>query len=186
MVIIRSIQPEHYADYVALIGSQLGEGYLTENHFVELAADPLAVCFEAQAINGDVLGVVTAKILERQNAFELLKIRPEQVPDYAKQCEKIGIFKTIAISETAKGQGIGTQLVRALMQTFQQKNLHVVACVAWQYGETENIKGIMQRFSFERVAEIPDYWIDDPEPFICPACGKPPCRCQANIYFKAI
>jgi len=65
-----------------------------------------------------------------QNAFELLKIRPEQVPDYAKQCEKIGIFKTIAISETAKGQGIGTQLVRALMQTFQQKNLHVVACVA--------------------------------------------------------
>ena len=52
MMIIRSIQSEHYADYVALIGSQLGEGYLTESHFVELADDPLAVCFEAQSING--------------------------------------------------------------------------------------------------------------------------------------
>ena len=186
MPIIQAIQPHHYADYVALIGAQLGEGYLTENHFVELASDPQAVCFEAQNANGDVLGVITAKILEKQAAFELLKITAAQAPEYAQRSEKIGIFKTIAISENAKGQGIGTKLVQALMDAFQQAHLQAAACVAWQYGETENIKGIMHRFGFERVAEIPDYWIDDPEPFICPACGKPPCRCQANIYFRAI
>ena len=77
MVTIYPIQTHHYLDYVDLIDSQLGKGYLTERDFSALANDLQAVCFEAQNAKGEVLGVITGKILPKQDVFPLLKILPE-------------------------------------------------------------------------------------------------------------
>ncbi len=185
-IYIRPIQSAHYADYVTLIGKQLGEGYLTEADFIEIAEDNQAICFEAINEQNEVVGILTAVIRSRQDALNLLKISSENLPSYATQSEYIGIFKTIAISEKNRGVGIGSALTEALMNAFYQNGVSTVACIAWQYGKTENIRGVMQRFGFQCVKSIPDYWKDDPHPFICPACGSPPCRCQANIYFKSL
>lgn len=73
---------------------------------------------------------------------------PENILSYALQSEHIAIFKTIAIDESKKGLGIGTKLVHTLLKSFKRRNLTTIACVAWQYGETENIRPIMQKFSF--------------------------------------
>ncbi|OOH84524.1 hypothetical protein BMT54_12160 [Pasteurellaceae bacterium 15-036681] len=183
---IQPIQSHHYADYVALIGKQLGEGYLKIADFEALANNPQAICFEAVDEQNHVVGVITSVTLDRKSALTLLKIQPQNTPDYVLQAEQIGIFKTIAIDETKKGCRIGSTLVRNLLESFKQAGLNSIACVAWQYGETENIRGIMQAFDFTCYEKIENYWLDDPEPFICPACGEPPCRCQANIYFRQI
>lgn len=185
-ITIQTIQPAHYADYVALIGKQLGDGYFKIADFEALAENKQAICFEAVDEHNRVVGVVTAMVLAREDAFELLKIKRENIPDYARQSERIGIFKTIAISDKMQGCGIGSALVRTLLDAFKQEKLNAIACIAWQYGVTENIRGIMQAFDFSCYERIADYWLDDPEPFICPACGEPPCRCQANIYFRQI
>lgn len=181
---INPIQENHYADYVELIGSQLGEGYFTTNDFAQLKENPNALCFEAVDANNTVLGVITSMVLPYSDAIELLKISPENLPDYAKTATEIGIFKTIAISKNAQGQGIGSSLTKYLLEQLKQR-VNTVACVAWKYGETENIKGVMNTFEFKCYQEIPDYWVEDTD-FICPACGTPPCHCQANIYFKRI
>ena len=184
MKTIQLIQENHYADYVKLIGSQLGEGYFTTADFAQLTANPNALCFEAIDTDNNVLGVITSMILPYSEAIDLLKISPENLPAYAKTATEIGIFKTIAISKNAQGQGIGSRLTKHLLEQLQQR-VSVVACVAWKYGETENIKGVMNAFEFKCYQEIPDYWVEDTD-FICPACGSPPCHCQANIYFKQI
>ena len=185
MKIIQKIQEKHYVNYVSLISSQLGEGYFTEADFVKLDADPMSLGFEATDNNGDVLGIITAMTLPHNEAVALLKISPENLPEYAKNAKEIGIFKTIAVSQKAKGKGIGSALTKQLLESFKQQNISVIACVAWKYGETENIKGVMKAFDFKCFQEIPDYWVEDIN-LICPACKVPPCHCQANIYFKQI
>ncbi|AAU38009.1 unknown [[Mannheimia] succiniciproducens MBEL55E] len=185
-ITIQPIQASHYADYVALIGKQLGEGYFKQADFEALANNPQAICFEAVDEQNQVVGVITSVTLDRESALALLKIQAQNTPDYVLQSDRIGIFKTIAIDENRKGCGIGSALVRKLLESFKQAGLNSIACVAWQYGETENIRGIMQAFDFTCYEKIANYWLDDPEPFICPACGEPPCRCQANIYFRQI
>lgn len=100
---IQPIQTLHYADYVALIGKQLGEGYLTEADFREMAADDQAIFLEAVNGQNDVLGVLTAIIRARQEALNLLKMLPENLSDYAVQSELIGILKPLPSAKQLKG-----------------------------------------------------------------------------------
>ena len=167
-ITITPASPAHYSGYVALINSQLGEDYMTVRDFEAMAADAQALIFAAvERTDGDkVLGVVTGRMLDKDSALSLLKIQPEQLPEYAKNSQYIGILKTIAVSPSSQGRGVGSALVRTLLDALAQAGVDSVACVAWQYhdaerGAVENVRGLMDSFGFHCCASIRDYWAEE-------------------------
>lgn len=91
------------------------------------------------------------------------------------------------VDELHQKKGIGNSVTKELINCFIKKDVHVISCVAWRHDEVENIGGIMRQLGFKKNILIKKYWEKESleEQFDCPICGKPPCLCDANIYFKS-
>ena len=51
-------------------------------------------------------------------------------------------------------------------------------------GGVANARRIVENIGFKMITEIEDYWYKDSivKDYICPSCGKPPCKCSMIFY----
>lgn len=184
---IQKLDAKHYYKGIDLIDSQLGKNYIKLDDLNKMNTEKNYLCFEATK-DGEFAGIAIGMILNVQETLALLKLKNIDFPKSAFASERVGIVKTVVVAQEYHAHGIGTALVSKLTEVFELHDIHAIACVAWKHDDTENIGGIMRKLEFRCIKEIPNYWKQESEKdyFVCPVCGEPPCRCQANIYFKSV
>lgn len=102
--------------------------------------------------------------------------------------KKAGVLKTIAVKEGYKRSGIGQLFVENLMASCQNKNIEIIYCVAWKSASATNISGLLSKFNFKILEEIPNYWTKESleKKYSCPECGDNGCYCSAVVYYKIL
>ncbi len=126
-------------------------------------------------------------ILVQAGSFELKQIigLPEETLPKEKS-KRIALFKTMAIDPLFQNQGYGTALTDARLKGIESMGIKTVFAIAWKTDQTINMFTILSKHGFQEVATLKNYWRADSleKKYVCPACGGPPCTCDAVIFKK--
>ncbi|GAB4251113.1 MAG: hypothetical protein Kow0079_04870 [Vicingaceae bacterium] len=101
-------------------------------------------------------------------------------PDYG--IKDIKILKTIAVDNKYRKKGFGKKLIKSFID--RNRN-NFLASPVWLYPQ-QNLNIILDKFGFEPVKFLPNYWYDDSikKQYKCKICNHPPCCCAAILFLK--
>jgi ribosomal protein S18 acetylase RimI-like enzyme len=153
----------------------LGEDYLSLEFLQAFIQEPGAICRVAIADNTQVVGALIARRLWQP--ADVLKISRLLSLAYI-----WGELKTMAVLPDYRGNGIGSKFTRETISHLQQGGCNRCAVEAWKSPNPQNSLGILGRFDFETLIEIPNYW----EGANCAECGPGACRCTAVIMTRVL
>ncbi|MET4144324.1 ribosomal protein S18 acetylase RimI-like enzyme [Arthrobacter sp. UYCo732] len=95
----------------------------------------------------------------------------------------VGELKSSAVTPAARGQGIGSAMVRERLDYLRGQGCRYAVSASWVSNNgAHSSLGPLARAGFERVAAIPGYWAADQEAagYLCEDCGAA-CTCTAII-----
>lgn len=97
---------------------------------------------------------------------------------------KLGSFSTLCIHENHQGKGIGQALSRLRLQWLKDNECEVILGISWVSGLKHTSNRVFEKMGFKKVNEVENFFYSSSEtnPFVCPACGEPPCTCNAIMY----
>jgi predicted N-acetyltransferase YhbS len=171
---------------IALSDDELGKDYFSQDSLSDLMKKEGMVLSVALNSSGKVIGFILG-FVARQSEIQtfLKKIKPVELRAGI-NAEKIGVLKTMAISNDYKGQGIGTALIKDCISKLEMKGVSLICALAWQCEKGINVGHILENEHFEIRHELKKYWAEDSiqRNYNCPECGEPPCNCSAVIYSK--
>ena len=100
---------------------------------------------------------------------------------------KVGLIRSLAVTPTLRGRGVGTQLVDGVIEWYRALGVSAALCIGWKTAHGCHIDGVMQTTRFVASEEIPAFWTADSEArgYSCPACGHP-CACSAVVYLQRL
>jgi len=93
----------------------------------------------------------------------------------------ICLIKQIAVAEESRKQGVANLLIQKIGGLAETH-----CCLAWKRGQSTPLKNVLLRNNFKFQKTIQEYWKNDSQmrKYNCSTCGKPPCLCRAEVYFK--
>ena len=96
----------------------------------------------------------------------------------------VGSFSTLAIQENLQGQGIGQMISHKRLEWLKAKNCEVILGVSWVSGFAHTSDRVFKRMGFTEVKRLENFFYESSlkNPFVCPACGGPPCQCAAILF----
>lgn len=97
-----------------------------------------------------------------------------------------GYLNTLCVDEDWREKGIGSALVRARLEWLRSNDIPRVFGVSWLPEDGPSSKYLFEKFGFEELAHIREYYYQDESPRRwCPDCGEP-CSCDAKIYAREL
>lgn len=92
-----------------------------------------------------------------------------------------GLLHILVVARDYEGRGIGSDLVAHRLQWLRTTDAEGVFGVSWHRENYRDSRPIFEKFGFERVETVPEYYakLDGPAP--CVDC-EDSCRCDATIY----
>ena len=92
--------------------------------------------------------------------------------------EKVAYFKSLFLSKNIQGNGLGKSLSLQSMNTLTEMGAKAIVCHSWKESPNNSSKKYLEKFGFKVIKEHPQFWsaLD----YVCPRCGKPPCKCTAT------
>ena len=186
---IMNMEARHISQVLRIADQELGEGYLEYQQVDEyLSKSNECVCKIVQDRKNEVIGFCLCKVVSLDKLEGYLKLKEEQLPSYVQHSQRIGVIKTVGVKKQFQRHGIGFKLVEDCYMDIKSRGVEVICSVPWKNGDKVNKAQILENIGFEETIVIDDYWREDSiqSYFWCPACGAPPCRCSAVMYFKAV
>jgi GNAT superfamily N-acetyltransferase len=100
--------------------------------------------------------------------------------------DKMGYFNTLCVAENWRGKGVGSALVRSRFEWLRSHDVQKVFGVSWVRDDGPSSKYLFEKFGFEELAHVHEYYYRDETPRRwCPDCGEP-CGCDAKIYGREL
>jgi ribosomal protein S18 acetylase RimI-like enzyme len=179
---------EHITQIVALGNVELGEGFLNYQEMSNMLNDNETYLCKVAIEGKRVIGFCLCKTVSHDDLSEYLHVDEEAMPDFVRYADKVGVIKTIAVSNDFQKRGVGYTLTLASYNELSKRDVQAVASIAWKRGTRINAHGVLSAAGLRPHKIIPDYWKNDSitQKFKCPNCGEPPCNCSAVLYFCAI
>ena len=154
---------------------KLGEGYLDINHFKQLSSTKrLFVAIKDK----EVLGYITVSFSTEKEFFKSIKL------DLNGEDISVMVLNTCAVKY--EKCGVGTALVDFVLSNFSKEYKKIYSPV-WKHGEVVNADGLLNKFNFLPLKEIPNFWYADSisQENFCPICNNP-CTCSLVVYCKSL
>lgn len=127
-----------------------------------------------------IIAISIAKVIDEFSFYEPF------VPDISETLAKktVGSFSTLCVSEEYQGKGLGMRLSLERLRWLKERNCEVIVGVSWVSGKENNSARLFEKVGFEKVKQVDDFFYESSlkNPFICPSCGNPPCKCPAILY----
>jgi len=185
---IVDVKEEHITQMVAISDKELGEGFLQHKDIMNKILDKDSHICKAALINETIVGFCLSKIVKRSEICDYLHVDQANLPEYVKCADKIGVLKTIAVHNKFHRHGVGHALTFAAYNDLITRDVQAISSIAWKNGETINADGVLSALGLRPHIEIKSYWEADgiKNNYNCSACGPPPCRCSAVLYFRAV
>ncbi|GBU21866.1 hypothetical protein R80B4_01768 [Fibrobacteres bacterium R8-0-B4] len=184
---IVNAKEEHIAQIAAISDRELGVGFLTYNDIMDKILDKDSHICKVALMNKTVSGFCLSKIVNQSEICDYLHVDQASLPEYVNRAEKIGVLKTIAVHSDFHRHGVGYALTLAAYNELIKRDIQAICSIAWKNGETINADGVLSAVGLRPHIEIKSYWEADgiKNNYNCSACGPPPCKCSAVLYFKA-
>jgi GNAT superfamily N-acetyltransferase len=152
---------------VALLDAALGAGFWdpkSDFDYVGLVA----------ILDGRLVGILTAR-LEASYSAEAGQLAP------------VGHIRLVAVDASARHRGIATALVKRVSEVLESEGAGSLLAYAWVHDPLDiaPLAGALLSagFTFER--RIEGFYAGFRSPR-CPACGKSPCACPADVFRRVI
>jgi ribosomal protein S18 acetylase RimI-like enzyme len=186
---IAPIPDDHEARAAALVllRAGLGAGYIVDQEIVDLQTGKMNGTVLGAFVNGELVGVLLGRMLEEETAAEYEALAKRAGATAALAVHRLGLLQSVAVKPGCRGQGIGTELSRALLDQLKRAGATAVLAVSWESGTRDSSAGMLEAVGFRRVARVEDFWREDSVRmgYTCPRCGKP-CRCAGILYLKHV
>lgn len=168
---------------LALSDVEMGEGYLTENHF----SAPNALAHVIMSSDDSFVGfglsyLETPAELEERDPLVASMLRDWQLDSL----QKIGTLKALAINEKFRGQGAGRILFEFRLGLLLGRGADIVLTTAWVTPDGIHISGMLEDHGFEALVSIVNYYQDGSleRGYGCPVCPGHPCTCSSTLFAK--
>jgi len=153
---------------VRLADEVFGDGYLS--------ADDVNSRYLVLNIDGTLAGFVNTDIWDEEDATD-------NVTGFA-----LGLIETIVIRPNYRGFGLGSVLVSSAASTLIAEKVDLIECYAttWSDSGICYVHRALTNNGFEVGTHYPRMWVNDVQGFICRACKKAPCLCDATLYRREV
>ncbi|WP_026909793.1 GNAT family N-acetyltransferase [Patulibacter minatonensis] len=175
----------------ALLGSALGDAYVTLDDVIALAHDPDTICLVARDARGRLIGALTAALIPGSELSTHAPAGQERAVNGlpgVRHVRNTVLVKNVAVIPKARGRGTASSLIEHAMEWATTKGARAAVAFGWHSAEGGcHIAGAMSATGFAEIRRIPDFWTADSEQheYDCPACGHP-CRCSAWIFARRL
>lgn len=171
---------------ITLADESFGKGYFSQQLLDESLFDSNQNII-LEIVNDKLLGFTLVQLHTTSSANKLLLPLGKLQGVYGESV-KIGYRKMTSVSETHQGKGISKKLFYAGNQWLMDNGAQVLVSSYWKNSRNKHFSSFMQKEGFEAITEVQEFWKKDSleRQFHCPACGTPPCTCDAIIYARNI
>jgi len=185
---IVNAKKEHITQIAAISDKELGEGFLNYDDIMEKILDKNSHICKVALIDKLVAGFCLSKIVNQSEICDYLRVDQANLPEYVNRADKIGVLKTIAVHNDFHRRGVGHALTLAACNDLIARDIQALSSIAWKNGEQINADRVLSTIGLRPHIEIKSYWEADgiKNNYNCSACGPPPCKCSAVLYFKAV
>lgn len=159
-----------------------------QEELLDVVLDPDCVKYEynrafvALSTSGDVVGFGIANRCGREWLDNRIGV-PAIGHRFA---NKNGYLHTLCVAENWREKGVGTALVRARLEWLQSHDAETVFGISWMRENGPSSSLLFEKFGFEELAHVREYYYSDEEPRrYCPDCGEP-CECSAKVYGREL
>ncbi len=173
---------------LAIFSCSLGTGYIKPKDVAEMLDGRTASLRVARDEDGKIIGATLLKVLSKKDcaAFDQ-DIAPKRIGVALTEQPKVGYLQSLAVANAVRGRGVGSRLVLDAVTHLQAWGCTSAFTVSWRPSNGQpHSGGVFRAAGFSEVATVEDYWADSSrsESFLCPSCGKPPCRCSAVFMIR--
>lgn len=188
-IAVAKMEEEHLAGALSVLGSALGDRYVTREELLHYIDEPKTRGLVALDDAG-VVGAVTADLFDDVDG--LLQLVPTDQHDVfmslvpEARYSKIGYLHSVAVDPASQGRGIGTALVRSMTETLWEAGANTIVSVGWTDHEGCHIEGPFTALGYVSKGDMGGYWTEDSKTkeYSCPTCGNP-CECTARLFVRS-
>lgn len=137
-------------------------------------------------VEGEVIGFCIYQIYGHNLLDNYLNIDYHEYPRVIKQSDEVGIPRSVAVSDSHQGHGIGQLIVSQVVSILEHQITGALCVVGWESPDGVRLHSVLRENGFKPADKHDDYWYSESkaEGYDCGACGSPPCRCNAVIYVR--
>lgn len=175
--------PAVATETAALLNESLGSGFVRPSDLAELTGGRRGVLVRARNRPGQLLGAATARVLGRESVDALRDRLSRAGIEAGWDVHGVGELKSIVVAPTARGMGLGTDMLAASIDFLKASGCRYVVSASWVSADPQQSSlRMLERAGFAQVATIPAFWADDQDAagYLCPECGAQ-CVCAATI-----
>jgi len=185
---VSDTKKEHITQIVAVGNGELGEGFLNYQEIADKAIGNESYICKVATHGNAVIGFCLCKIVKKDDLCTYLGVDQQRLPVFINCADRIGVIKTIAVSNAFQKRGVGYALCYASYNELVNQNIQAVMSIAWKSNGRINANGVLSAVGLKPHTEIESFWSEDSwnNNYACPSCGEPPCKCNAILYFKAV
>lgn len=178
-LMIRSMEEDDIVTVLSISSEVFGDGYMDGLSLYYILSSTGEIPLIAE-VHGHTVGFALGQIMHPAELSLLLHMR---IPATTKGTRD-GLLKTIAVTRSAQGHGVGSALARTLLKQLSFRGARDAYAVAWEHGNTVPIRKTLESHGLVEVSRVPHYWREDSLEleYTCVGCGEPPCTCLAVIF----
>jgi ribosomal protein S18 acetylase RimI-like enzyme len=125
-----------------------------------------------------IVGVGVVEMFHRTGVEDYLAVDTDGYPIG----DVNGVVHALAVHEEWEGRGIGTELMRLLLEIVREApDADAAFGVAWLRPHAADSSALFESLGFDRLDTLGEYYRDSERARECPDCGRP-CTCAAAIY----
>ncbi len=168
MIALRPPRRKDIHRIVRLADEIFGDGYLT--------ASDVNSRYLVLNVGGTLAGFTNTDIWDEEDATD-------NVTGFS-----LGLIETVAIRSSYRGHRLGNILVAAATSTLMSEGVDLIECYATTWSDTGIcfVKRALVSNGFEEGQHFNRMWENDVQGFICRACKKEPCLCDATLYRREV
>lgn len=183
-------RPGHWEAFIDLFDRYLGTGYLTGEEVRSLLAEnTLSAAYIA--LTGKVpvrcIGGAIVYVLSQHEWKHYSHYVPGIETTDLHEKAKVALLKALVVDKDFRKQGIGRALVNRVLKQCRQWGCSAVLAISWlpSNGQDSSMP-LFKSAGFEVLSIKKHYWQHSSrvQQYRCPACGEPPCYCNAAFMLR--
>ena len=185
---IEEYTPRAQSEVVALGNQVFGEGYFRATAAIGKESGSLLLLWRGS--EGRLAGFIQGRRLPKDALSGFLDHRIADLPsdiDAADAAGALGVIQAIAVDATARRQGIGAKLVRAMHDALVGEGADKLIVTFKRGASAANVDKLMNKLGFTLWASLPSFWAHECDQGVFKCVDRDDhCRCEALLYTKAV
>lgn len=181
-MLFRKAEHSDLTDIKKLIDEAFGLNYVSSQTISNNLSNPS--CYSFCLLDNKIfVGFIFLKLYPVNSINDYILKEQAWFLTHFKDYKEITIIEQLAIVSDYRGKKLSNQLLNEAL-SYIDKKCDVVISFCWLKQEFTPMVKLLERNNFMPIKTLTNYWKEDSlqKGYDCAICGKPPCKCSAEIY----